>query len=335
MENTSTIEPLQDDDDDASQNTMTAATSDYAPSVAPSSLCSVSSSVNGHVWEYGRRYQIFRYGRYPMPNDDEEFKRESLKHAMFKEVLHGQLFLAPVGPNVQKIIDLGTGFGDWAIEVGDAMPSAKVTGVDLSPIQPVWLPPNVEFIVDDIEEEWTDCCNFDYVHSRVVFACLKDPPKVINMAFRNLKPGGWIEFCEFLPVVGCDDDTVRPDNALLKFYDLMRQAFLRQYGMDITYIEKVPSKLEQTGFINIQRKIFHLPIGDWPKETHLRTIGVYMREIIDDMLSAMAAKPFTDAGLDKAEISELLHNVRGVLRNKKFHPYLPAHIVWAQKPSVA
>lgn len=51
-----------------------------------------------------------------MPNDDEEFKRESLKHAMFKEVLHGQLFLAPVGPNVQKIIDLGTGFGDWAIE---------------------------------------------------------------------------------------------------------------------------------------------------------------------------------------------------------------------------
>lgn len=115
----------------------------------------------------------------------------------------------------------------------------------------------------------------------------------------------------------------------------MRQAFLRQYGMDITYIEKVPSKLEQTGFINIQRKIFHLPIGDWPKETHLRTIGVYMREIIDDMLSAMAAKPFTDAGLDKAEISELLHNVRGVLRNKKFHPYLPAHIVWAQKPSVA
>lgn len=64
------------------------------------------------------------------------------------------------------------------------MPSAKVTGIDLSPIQPVWLPPNVEFIVDDIEEEWTDCCNFDYVHSRVVFACLKDPPKVINTAFR-------------------------------------------------------------------------------------------------------------------------------------------------------
>ncbi|KAH8912639.1 S-adenosyl-L-methionine-dependent methyltransferase [Coniochaeta sp. PMI_546] len=335
MENSSIIEPLPDDDDDASQNTMTAATSDYDPSIAASSFCSVSSSVNGHVWEYGRRYQIFRYGRYPMPNDEEEFKRESLKHAMFKEVLHGQLFLAPVGPNAQKIIDLGTGFGEWAIEVGDAMPSAKVTGIDLSPIQPVWLPPNVEFIVDDIEDEWTDGSDYDYVHSRVVFACLKDPPKVIDTAFRNLKAGGWIEFCEFLPVIGCDDGTVRPDNPLLRFYDIMRQAFLRQYGMDLTYIEKVPSKLEQTGFINIQRKIYHLPIGDWPREKHLRTIGVYMREIIDEMLAAMAAKPFTDAGIDKAEVNELLHGVRAVLRNKRIHPFLPAHIVWAQKPPSA
>lgn len=139
MENNSTIEPLPDDDDDSSRDTMTAATSDYDPSIAASSFCSVSSSVNGHVWEYGRyvtplcnlndgqeltgntnihdrRYQIFRYGRYPMPNDDDECKRESLKHAMFKEVLHGKLYLAPIGSNAQKIIDLGTGFGDWAIE---------------------------------------------------------------------------------------------------------------------------------------------------------------------------------------------------------------------------
>lgn len=51
-----------------------------------------------------------------MPNDDEEFKRETLRHAMFKEVLNGKLFLAPIGEHAQKIIDLGTGFGDWAIE---------------------------------------------------------------------------------------------------------------------------------------------------------------------------------------------------------------------------
>jgi hypothetical protein len=75
-------------------------------------------------------------------------------------------------------------FTDTDCAVGDAIPSAKITGIDLSPIQPVWLPPNVEFIVDDIEDEWTDASDFDYVHSRVVFACLRNPPKVIDTAFR-------------------------------------------------------------------------------------------------------------------------------------------------------
>lgn len=57
MENGSTVGPLPDDDDDdnISQDAMTAAaTSDYDPSISPLSFCSVSSSVNGHVWEYGR-----------------------------------------------------------------------------------------------------------------------------------------------------------------------------------------------------------------------------------------------------------------------------------------
>ena len=51
-----------------------------------------------------------------MPNDDGEFKRETLRHTMLKELLEGKLYLAPIGENPQKIIDLGTGFGDWAIE---------------------------------------------------------------------------------------------------------------------------------------------------------------------------------------------------------------------------
>jgi hypothetical protein len=33
-----------------------------------------------------------------------------------KELLDGRLFLAPIGDNPQKIIDLGTGFGQWTIE---------------------------------------------------------------------------------------------------------------------------------------------------------------------------------------------------------------------------
>lgn len=59
---------------------------------------------------------MFKYGRYPLPNDEDEYKRESLRHLMLRDVMGGKLYLAPIGDNPQKIIDLGTGFGEWAVE---------------------------------------------------------------------------------------------------------------------------------------------------------------------------------------------------------------------------
>lgn len=63
-----------------------------------------------------RRYHMFKYGKYPLPNDDDEYRREAMRHTMLKELLGGKLYLAPIGDNPQRIVDLGTGFGEWAIE---------------------------------------------------------------------------------------------------------------------------------------------------------------------------------------------------------------------------
>lgn len=60
-------------------------------------------------------------------------------------------------------------------EVGDQYPSAQVLGVDLSPIQPDWVPPNVKFEVDDVESAWLYNANhFDYIHSRHTVVAIKD-----------------------------------------------------------------------------------------------------------------------------------------------------------------
>lgn len=72
---------------------------------------SVTSSVYAHSIENGRRYQHFKNGRYPIPNDDEELNREDMKHAMLLELCDGALYYAPIGDNVQKILDIGTGTG--------------------------------------------------------------------------------------------------------------------------------------------------------------------------------------------------------------------------------
>lgn len=39
--------------------------------------------------------------------------------------------------------------------------------LDLSPIQPKWVAPNVKFEIDDLEKDWTFKENyFDFIHSR-------------------------------------------------------------------------------------------------------------------------------------------------------------------------
>lgn len=72
---------------------------------------SATSSIYAHTYENGRRYQCFKNGRYPIPNDDNEQDREDMKHAMMLELTDGELFYAPIGDNPQSILDIGTGTG--------------------------------------------------------------------------------------------------------------------------------------------------------------------------------------------------------------------------------
>ena len=73
--------------------------------------------------------------------------------------------------------------GVWAIEVGDRFPNARVRGIDLSPTQPAWVPPNVDFLVDDCEQgEWLDR-DVDFVHLRFMTVVLKDVAGVLTRAY--------------------------------------------------------------------------------------------------------------------------------------------------------
>jgi len=61
------------------------------------------------------------------------------------------------------IADLGTGSGLYAVEVADEYPSCRVVGVDISPVQPTWVPSNCEFLVDGLP---FDTGSVDMTHSR-------------------------------------------------------------------------------------------------------------------------------------------------------------------------
>lgn len=155
---------------------------------------SLSSSVRDYLFENGRRYHRFREGRYNFPNDEAEQDREDMKHACVKMLCQNNLYFAPIADDphggdggthrdLQNVLDIGTGTGIWAIEFGDLFPSANVLGIDLSPIQPDWVPANVHFVVDDAESDWIyPPDHFDYIHTRHTVMAIKDWPKLYREA---------------------------------------------------------------------------------------------------------------------------------------------------------
>lgn len=80
-----------------------------------------------------------------------ERERLGLQSEIMTSLFGGRLYFAPLDRNKppNTILDIATGTGEWAIQMGDAFPSAQVVATDLSPIQPYDVPPNVAFYVED------------------------------------------------------------------------------------------------------------------------------------------------------------------------------------------
>lgn len=98
-----------------------------------------------------------------------------------------RLYLAPLDKNIKNALDIGTGTGIWAIDFADEFPDCSVLGTDISPIQPNMVPPNCGFIIDDCEAgDWDYGPEFDYIHIRTMFGCIKDWPALYAKAYRSV-----------------------------------------------------------------------------------------------------------------------------------------------------
>ena len=145
---------------------------------------SLKSSVTKFEYENGRRYHAGDGSSWHfLPNDDEEMDRLDLFHHIMHLRCDERLHLAPLQSCPQRILDLGTGTGIWAVMMGELYDSASVLGNDLSPIQPILVPPNVSFEVDDMEKEWCYSTSFDYIHCRYLAGAIRDWPRLMRQAY--------------------------------------------------------------------------------------------------------------------------------------------------------
>lgn len=174
--------------------------------------------------------------------------------------------------------------------MGDLFPQSEVVATDLSPVQPRNVPPNVNFYVEDSyvsltkalsqclhwissSEPWDYSKPFDYIHTRVTSGCWSNfKEQIADQAFQSLTPGGWFESQEYDATVNCDDHTLDANGHFATWFREIKEASAIM-GRPVDVAEHVRDAYERAGFVDVQERVFKMPMNGWPKDERLKEIG--------------------------------------------------------------
>ncbi|KAF3019015.1 hypothetical protein E8E14_013185 [Neopestalotiopsis sp. 37M] len=316
--------------------------------------------------ESGRLYHGYKEGKYFIPNDAAEQDRLDLQHEVYRLLFDGWLALAPVSVPPKYVLDIATGTGIWAREFAEQNPSSYVIGSDLSAIQPETLLPNLAFTKDDAEDAWVfprpprgssstnraaaegnsrpeqqekeeeatsdNMISFDYVHLRLVFSCFNDPRIVIQRAFDNLRPGGWLEFQELMPKMHQANPSFQGD-ALKRWADGCGRGALA-VGRDLYVADKYKGWMEEVGFVDVEEKRFVLPAHQWMQDPKMHTIGRFNQKNMLEGVRGAGWMMLKAAGMSPEEIELLISQVHSELMQRNNHVFSYVYVVYGRKPMI-
>lgn len=200
-----------------------------------------------------------------------------------------------------------------------------VKGVDLSPIQPDYVPPNCHFEVDDAEDTWVYSHKFDYIHGRMLFTCFQSHLVVFKSAFDFLRPGGYLELQDISFPFQCIDDSW--EGTALKNLCRLLMDGSAALGKDWHRVPKYKEYLEELGFVDVKEHTFSCPIGPWARDEKNKTLGVWGRANVLQSLQGLSMAVMTRGlRMTPQEIERLLVDVRKDLNKngrESLHVYAP------------
>ncbi|KAI9924380.1 hypothetical protein ASPWEDRAFT_261285 [Aspergillus wentii DTO 134E9] len=253
---------------------------------------------------------------YFMPNDETEYTRLNIVHQIYLILLDGSLTTVPIPKDACRILDIGTGPGNWAIEMSGMHPNATIIASDIgifdAGLGHINLP-NVYFQLDDARDEWTYHEPFDLVHLRGLSGAFQNWDTIYQLAFKHLTPGGYIEIADTDPA----GDTVtfpNSESSYLSIYaSAMRSAAEEAgYPRDLSHLRT--SKLNAAGFVDVRVLERTIPIGLWPDDLQEKTLGKMALIAFLEGVEAYSLRQLTSTGGWTAEeVRDLCEKVKGEL----------------------
>ncbi|KAK6360107.1 hypothetical protein TWF730_006260 [Orbilia blumenaviensis] len=310
-----------------------------APAFSTSTAASLASQITDYRYENGRRYHAYHghsgSGSYWAPNDEAQQNQEEIFHLVYTLRLNGELFLAPLDKEAPrlKVLDLGTGNGIWPMDMAHQYPQCEIIGNDLSPIQPTYVPPNVQFEIDDFNDEWVHPQDhFDFIHGRALYGSVTNWDQLLRKVFHTLKPGGWWESVETVVEFQCDDGSL-PDDAAVRYWVGIMRIACERAGTSFDVAGRVKDWCEAAGFEEVTQKVFKLPIGPWPKDKYEKALGSYnlanMLSACDGFSLHLLTKYY---GMSVEDLESLMDRVKTEMKTKKIHSYFRMYVCYARKP---
>ncbi|KAF5535367.1 methyltransferase [Fusarium mexicanum] len=112
------------------------------------------------------------------------------------------------------------------------------------------VPPNVQFLIDDIDEDWDSSKPFDYIHSRMMNFSVMNWTDYLRKGFENLASGGYMEVQEIDAFHVSDDGTLTEEHALFRWCVYLRDA-AGKLGRPYEKTENLKVFMAEVGFTDI------------------------------------------------------------------------------------
>lgn len=149
---------------------------------------------------------------------------------------------------------------------------------------------------------------------------------------RFLEPGGYVEIHDIDFVIKCDDGSLPDDSALVKWHNLMHEGGTVA-GFPLDTISRVPQMMKDAGFTDVVAVPRKWPTNTWPKDKHHKEVGLWALENFRWGCESMSLALFTRAlGWSADEVKVFMAQVRGDLKNRKYHAYWNFWAIYGRKP---